>query len=85
METTIANNIPVPVKQESRYSKLDKLEIGQSFGFKRTERRLWQSLISNDFHSMTKKRFTISIINQPQEEARVWRLEDAEDEVQAAV
>lgn len=85
METTIANNIPVPVKKESRYSKVDKLDIGQSFSFPRKERRLWQSLISNDFHSMSKKRFTISIVGQPDDEARVWRLEDEKDEIQTAV
>jgi len=80
MEALIQDNVAIPEKKESWKSKLEKMEVGQSFAFPRTLRRNLQSLISTDFHSVCTKRFTISVVGQLAGEARVWRIKDAAEE-----
>ena len=75
-ETIIETNIPVPTKKDSWKTKLDRLEVGESFSFPIERREYISFLISSKFHARTDKKFTTSSIGEPKGTARVWRLED---------
>lgn len=79
MDIVIEKGVPMPVSDD-RKVKLDALEIGDSFGFQLANRASMASLISSEFHSLTNKRFKISVKGQPKFMARVWRIEDQIEE-----
>ncbi|RAV52349.1 hypothetical protein DIU36_24755 [Mucilaginibacter rubeus] len=75
MDILIEQNVPLPA-EETQYSKIDKMEIGDSFLFPSQKRRSMASFISTEFHATSNKRFKISTKDQPKGKARLWRKED---------
>ncbi|HEY1025310.1 MAG TPA: hypothetical protein VGE26_09120 [Sphingobacteriaceae bacterium] len=75
---TVERNVPVPNKEDTWKSKLDALQIGESFIFPEVKRNSVRQNISGYFHRLTAKRFTVSVKGQTAGTARVWRIEDAE-------
>ena len=78
MELKIEKNIPLP-DDSTWKSKLDALEIGDSFSFPEEKRNSVRQNISGYFHRLTLKRFTVSTKGQPQGTARVWRIENRKE------
>jgi hypothetical protein len=74
MEIVIDKDIEMPL--DTWKASLNALEIGHSFSFPRSKRSSLASIISTDFHALTLKRFKISVKNQPNGIARVWRIKD---------
>lgn len=69
--------VPVPEKKEWR-KPIDELEVGESFLFEAKYIGSVRSEASGYFKMRTNKRFHVSIKDQPEGMARVWRIEDAE-------
>ena len=76
----IEKNVPAPTKITWR-TMLDSLEVSDSFPFDVKKRNSVHQVVSSHFHTETNKRFTISTKDQPKGKARVWRIEDATDDI----
>jgi hypothetical protein len=80
MDFKIDTSIPMPDTANGWRARLDALEEGHSFSFPRNKRGSVSQVASDHFHSLTSKRFTISVKGQPKGMARVWRLKDQVEE-----
>lgn len=76
----IETNIPFPDDADTWVAKLDALPIGGSFSFPEDKVNSMNTTIWKNFHKAGKsnKRFRTSTVNQADNNARVWRKEDAD-------
>lgn len=81
MTQIIETNIPMPDSAKSKRAKLDALPVGGSFLFPEEKLNSMNTTIWKHFHKAGKsnKRFTTSVVGQPEGQARVWRKEDEEN------
>lgn len=69
----VDTNIPIPVKTNWKAS-IGDLKVKQSIGFDKDDRNTVAATVSNHFHKITKKRFTISADPTDSSRDRIWRV-----------